>query len=247
MLSFPFAFRLAPTSRLLTMLLGVGTSLGLSALPAQAQISQAVVQEIIDGNQVYIQEILAKVDDKADFGQVVLTKESRASLAFNNGAAGRLGSNASLTVGQCVEVQRGELLVSGPINGCMAGITVAVKGTVYVLQKQEGQSGTVKVVEGTVKVTTADKPDEAVEVRAGEQVSILQGILGSVIPMTPEEIVTLLSGQLFSGFQIPVTPDGLLQSACSRLLPGLSCSTRGIPSYPIPSLPLPITIPGFPF
>ncbi|WP_353674226.1 hypothetical protein [Synechocystis sp. LKSZ1] len=238
---------MAPTSRLLAIFLGVSASVSLFALPGQAQISQAVVQEIIDGNQVYIQEIPAKVDDKADFGQVVLTKESRASLAFNNGAAGRLGHNASVTVGQCVEVQQGELLISGPVNGCVAGITVAVKGTVYVLQKQDDKSGTVKVVEGTVQVTTADKPGETVEVKAGEQISILRGILGSVIPMTPEEIVALLSGQLFSGFQIPVTPDGLLQSACSRLLPGLSCSTTGLPSYPVPSLPVPISIPGLPF
>ncbi|BFM39196.1 unknown protein [Synechocystis sp. LKSZ1] len=247
MLSLSFSSPLAPTSRLLAIFLGVSASVSLFALPGQAQISQAVVQEIIDGNQVYIQEIPAKVDDKADFGQVVLTKESRASLAFNNGAAGRLGHNASVTVGQCVEVQQGELLISGPVNGCVAGITVAVKGTVYVLQKQDDKSGTVKVVEGTVQVTTADKPGETVEVKAGEQISILRGILGSVIPMTPEEIVALLSGQLFSGFQIPVTPDGLLQSACSRLLPGLSCSTTGLPSYPVPSLPVPISIPGLPF
>jgi hypothetical protein len=146
-----------------------------------------------------------------------------------------------------VEVQQGELLVSGPVNGCVAGITVAVKGTVYVLQKQDDNSGTVKVVEGAVQVTTADKPGETVEVKAGEQISILRGILGAVIPMTPEEIVALLSGQLFSGFQIPVTPEGLLQSACSRLLPGLSCSTTGLPSYPVPSLPIPVNIPRFPF
>ena len=75
--------------------------------PSQAQISQAVVQEIIDGPQVYIEEIQAKVDDQAEFGQVIVTKKARAGILFNNGASGRLSENASVIVGQCVELERG--------------------------------------------------------------------------------------------------------------------------------------------
>ncbi len=230
----------------LASLLGT-MGLTLWASPSQAQISQAIIQEIIDGDQVFIQENPAKVEDKADFGQIVLTKDSRAGIAFNNGASGRLGRDASVTVGQCVEVERGELLISGPVNGCVAGITVAVKGTLYVLQKNNDNSGSIKVIEGSVNISSEDKPGEIVEVKAGEEIAIIEGILGRVIPMTPESLVSLLNGQLFSGFSIPITPDGALQSICSRLLPGLSCSTTGLPSYPLPQLPIPISIPGFPF
>jgi hypothetical protein len=223
------------------------TLVGSGILPAQAQITQAIVQEIIDGDQVYIQETPAKIDDKADFGQAITTQESRTSLLFNNGAAGRLGRDSSVLVGQCVEVDKGELLISGPVNGCVAGLSVAVKGTLYVLQKDEEQNGTVKVIEGTVLVTSPDKPEEPVAVNAGEKISIIQGILSGIIPMSQDEIMSLLQGQLFSGFQIPITPEGALQAVCSRILPGLSCSTTGVPSYPIPNLPVSVPFPGFPF
>ena len=137
--------------------------------------------------------------------------------------------------------------MSGPINGCMAGITVAVQGTVYVLETTDGKSGNVKVVEGSVKVSPTDGSGETVTLREGEKIDVLEGILGQIIPMTPEEIVSLLNGQLFSGFQIPITAEGALQSACSRLLPGLSCSTTGLPSYPLPIPSIPFSIPGLPF
>lgn len=236
-----------PYSLLLLMGMLLAGIWGLLPMPGVSQISQAVIQEIIDGNQVFIQEKQAKVDDKADFGQIVLTKEARTSLLFNNGAAGRLGNHASVTVGQCVEVEQGELLISGPVNGCMAGLTVAVKGTLYVLKKQEDNSGTVQVLEGTVEISNQNQPGETVEVKAGEQLAIVQGLLGQVIPMSPEEITALLNGKLFTGFQIPITPEGALQQVCSRLLPGLSCSSTGLPSYPIPTSPLPIPFPGLPF
>ncbi|MEB3191386.1 MAG: hypothetical protein VKL42_13675 [Snowella sp.] len=220
---------------------------GIFPLPSHSQISQAIVQEIIDSDQVFIQEKPAKVDDKANFGDVVLTQQARASLLFNNGAAGRLGNNAKVTVGQCVEVERGELLISGPVNGCMGGLSVAVKGTLYILKKTDQGSGSVQVLEGTVQVSNKNQPAEKIEVSAGEKIELLQGVLGSVIPMTSEEIRALLSGKLFSDFHIPITPDSALQQVCSRLLPGLSCSSTGLPSYPIPTPSLPISVPGLPF
>lgn len=223
-------------------------ALGWAVAPSQAQISQAVVQEIIDGPQVYIEEIQAKVDDQAEFGQEIVTKKARAGILFNNGAAGRLSENASVIVGQCVELERGQLLASGPVNGCMAGVSVAVTGTVYVMERNEGQSGEIKVLEGAVLVSDSENPGQTTRVKAGEKVSVLEGILSSVIPMTPEELVSLLSGSLFNGFSIPITPDGALQSMCSNLLPGLSCSTGGVSySPPIPSLPVPIPFPSFGF
>ena len=233
----------------LGLLAGLGWGIYSMAFPAiaQGQISQATVKEILDGNEVFVQEKIASVDDTANFGEVILTKQSRAGLIFNNGAKGRLGEQAKVTVGQCVEVQQGEILVSGPVNGCMAGLTVSVKGTLYVLRKKEKDSGVVEVLEGTVQVQNNQQPGDTIEVNAGEKVELLQGILGQVIPMSPEEIVAILNGQLFTGFTIPVTPDGALQAICSRLLPGLSCSTTGLPSYPLTTPPIPLPLPSLPF
>ena len=110
-----------------------------------------------------------------------------------------------------------------------------------------GNTGNIKVLEGTVQVSSNTGTGEPVEVNEGEKVSVLQGILSDVIPMTPEEIVSILSGRLFSGFTIPITPEGALYSVCSRLLPGFSCSTSGIPTPSIPTPPIPVPIPRFPF
>lgn len=234
------------TVTLLTGLVWSGSNFTMPQI-AKSQITQATLKEILDGNEVFIQEKIANVEDAANFGEVVLTKQSRAGLIFNNGAKGRLGEQAKVTVGQCVEVKQGEILISGPVNGCMAGLTVSVKGTLYVLKKTEQDSGTVEVLEGTVQVQNNQQPGETIEIKAGEKIELLQGILGQVIPLSSEEIVAILNGQLFTGFTIPVTPEGALQQICSRLLPGLSCSTTGLPSYPIPTPPIPIPLPSLPF
>ncbi|VXD18972.1 conserved exported hypothetical protein [Planktothrix serta PCC 8927] len=222
-------------------------STGLFQQSTVAQINLAIIQEILDGDQVFIQDNQAKVEDQAEFGQIVLTKKSRAGVIFNNGAAGRMDANSVVTVGQCVEIKQGQILVSGPINGCIAGFTVGVQGTIYILETTDNNTGNVKVLEGTVQVSSSDGTGEPVEVKEGEKVSVLQGILSQVIPMTPEEIVSILSGRLFSGFTIPVTPEGALYSLCSRLLPGFSCSTSGIPTPSIPTPPVPVPIPRLPF
>lgn len=222
-------------------------SLGLFQQSTVAQVNLAIIQEILDGDQVFIQDHQAKVEDQAEFGQIVLTKASRAGVLFNNGAAGRMDSNSVVTVGQCVEIKQGMILVSGPVNGCIAGFTVGVEGTIYILETTDGNTGNIKVLEGTVQVSSNTGTGEPVEVNEGEKVSVLQGILSDVIPMTPEEIVSILSGRLFSEFTIPITPEGALYSVCSRLLPGFSCSTSGIPTPSIPTPPIPVPIPRFPF
>jgi hypothetical protein len=214
-------------------------SLGLFQLPTVAQIDLAIIQEIIDGDQVFIQDNLAKVEDKAEFGQVVVTKDSRAGVIFNNGASGRMDTNSKITVGQCVEIQQGQILVSGSINGCIAGFTVGVQGTIYILETTDGKTGDIKVLEGTVEVTSADETGEPIKITEGQKLPISKGILSQVISMTSEEIVSILLGKLFTGFNIPVTPEGALSSVCSRLLPGFTCSPNGIPTPAIPTPPIP--------
>ena len=211
-----------------------------------AQINQATVTEIIDGEDVYIEQEPAKVEDTANLGQYVETKQSRAGLEFNNGAAGRIDSNSQVIVGQCVEVQQGQILVSGPANGCIAGFSVGVQGTLYILETNADGTGNIKVLEGAVEITSEDETAEPVILIEGQKIAILPGILGEIEEITAEEFATIIAGRLFSGFNIPITPAGLLQSTCSRLFPvGFTCSSRGIPTpvIPTPSVPRP-PIPG---
>lgn len=221
--------------------------LGLFPTPGKAQINLAIVQEIIDGPEVFIEEDQAEVEDEANFGQVVHTAKSRAGLMFNNGAAGRIGTNARVTVGQCVEVKQGQVLVSGPVDGCIAGFSVGVQGTLYIMETEDGEMGDIKVLEGTVEVESDDGTTEPVELTEGEKVSVLGELLGPIEEITAEEFVAIVRGELFSGFQVPVTPEGAIFAICSRLFPGFNCSAS-LPTPPIPTPPIPgPSIPGSPF
>ncbi len=233
-------------------LLAIGTMLGvisLPTLPSFAQINQAAVKEILDGEAVFIEQNPAKVEDKAEFGQVVNTQESRAGLEFNNGAMGRLGPNSAVTVGQCVEVKNGLLLVSGPVDGCIAGFLVNVQGTLYVLEVNAENTGSVKVLEGTVSVTPQGEggSGEPIILTAGKQLPIVGNILGQVTDITPEEFAQLVAGKLFQGFTIPVTAEGALQTVCYQLFGklGFTCTANGVPVPPLPTPPVPV--PRFPF
>ncbi|NJK37096.1 MAG: FecR domain-containing protein [Oscillatoriales cyanobacterium RM2_1_1] len=240
-----------PRSFIMMGLSGLLSPLWIAGIPsfAVAQVNQAIVQEVLDGDQLYIEQNKAKVDDQANFGQVVSTEKARAGLLFNNGAAGRMSANSKVTVGQCVEVEQGQIVVSGPVNGCIAGFSVGVQGTVYILETTQDGSSNIKVLEGSVEVTSEESGVEPVTIQEGEKVSVLPGRLGEIIKITPEELAAILAGPLFSGFSIPITPQGLLQSACNRIVPpGFVCGSDGVPKPVIPSVPIPgPRIPGLPF
>lgn len=242
-------FCVNPTIRVLSHLSAIIT-LGLLPQSTLAQINQATVIEIIDGEEVYIEQEPAQVEDQANLGQFVATKESRAGLEFNNGAAGRIGINSQVIVGQCVEVEQGQILVSGPANGCIAGFSVGVQGTLYILETNADGTGNVKVLEGAVQITPEEEGAEPVILIEGQKIAILPGILGEIEQITSEEFAAIVAGPLFSGFNIPITPAGLLQSTCSRLFPvGFSCSSNGVPTpvVPTPGVPRPPVPGGLPF
>lgn len=219
--------------------------IGVWQAPSLALISEATITEIVDGDQVFIEAIPAKVADVALLQQEVRTEESRVSLLFDNGAGGRLGQNSSVVVGQCVEVQEGYLLVSGPADGCLSGFSIGVQGTIYVLGKDNTnpeENGNIKVLEGTLFVKK-NETDEPVEVTEGKKVSILaNNTLGEVLNISAEEFRDILLGELFDGFQIPVTPEGALRSVCLRLFGRVfNCTSSGVPVPRVstPSIPRP--------
>ncbi len=124
-----------------------------SPLAAQTAISRGTISEILDGNQVYIQNNTARVNDVANRGQQVRTGSARTQLTFNTGAIARLSSNSVLTIGQCAQLQRGVLLVNGAVNGCTSSVTAGVRGTTYLMEVDEAGQEQIKVLEGEVVVT----------------------------------------------------------------------------------------------
>ncbi len=121
-------------------------------MPVSAQSTQATVQEILDGNQVFIQNQQASVNDVAREQQQVRTGNSRTALLFDTGAVARLSANSVLRIGQCAQLRSGTILVNGAINTCSSGITTGVRGTTYLLEVDELGNQKVKVLEGEVIV-----------------------------------------------------------------------------------------------
>ncbi len=120
--------------------------------PASAQSTQATVQEILDGNQVFIQNQRASLNAVAKQEQQVRTGNSRTALLFNTGAVARLSANSVLKIGQCARLKRGTILINGAVNACSSGITTGVRGTTYLLEVDELGNQQVKVLEGEVIV-----------------------------------------------------------------------------------------------
>lgn len=120
--------------------------------PASAQSTQATVQEILDGNQVFIQNQRASVNDVARQQQQVRTGNSRTALLFNTGAVARLSANSVLNIGQCARLKQGTILINGAVNACSSSITTGVRGTTYLLEIDESGNQQVKVLEGEVVV-----------------------------------------------------------------------------------------------
>ena len=132
----------------------------LSISPASAQVTQAKVQEILDGNQVFIQNKRAALNDVARQRQQVRTGNSRASLVFNTGAVARLSANSVLQIGQCAQLRRGTILINGAVNACSSSITAGVRGTTYLLEVDESGNQQITVLEGEVSVKRNSQPLE---------------------------------------------------------------------------------------
>ena len=120
--------------------------------PVSAQSTQATVQEILDGNQVFIQNKRASINDVARQKQQVRTGNSRTALLFNTGAVARLSANSVLNIGQCARLKKGTILINGAVNACSASITTGVRGTTYLLAVDESGNQQVTVLEGEVVV-----------------------------------------------------------------------------------------------
>lgn len=206
--------------------------------PAVAQISQATVVEILDGNQVFIQNQPAQVNAVASLGQTVSTRRSRANLVFNNNAGVRLGQNSALTVGsRCVQLRSGRTVVSGA-QGCVGSVTAVTRGTIYLMELDEMGRAQIKVLEGEVEVSERfnNLDSEIVQLSQGQKVDISpEGILGTIAQLSEDEIQEIVSGVLFRGFNTELPGINKLKDVLNNQFPKIELPDvlqRGIPSVP---------------
>ncbi len=200
--------------------------LGMGLSPAQAQINQATVTEVLDGNQVFIQGRQARINSTAGAGQQVSTGSSRAGLRFNNGAAGRLRSNTSLVIGQCIQVQQGGIVASGPTNACIGSIRVATRGTTFLTELGTDDIYAMKVLEGSVglaPIENTSSPVPEISVRQGQKVSITKdGRIGNPEPITAVEAQEIVNGDYFTGFTQPLPGTSNLLRSLQEQYPNIS-------------------------
>lgn len=132
----------------------VGSTAVLSSRPAIAA-DQATIVEILDGNQVFINNRQVPVNSRANRDQIVRTGLSRTELRFSDQAIGRLGQQSVVKIGsRCFQISRGQILISGPQDGCTKSARLSVRGTNYVVEVGEDGAAKISVLEGQVAVTT---------------------------------------------------------------------------------------------
>jgi hypothetical protein len=217
------------------------------ALPAPAA-ETATVQEILDGNELFINQKQARVKARASAPELVSTRNSRGQLAFGSGAAGRLNRFSLLKLGSsCFLLEKGQILVSGPQNGCTRSARLSVRGTNYLIAAQDDGSSELTVLEGSVEVETLKNGEPSGEpvttVEAGNTLRISPlGVIVSLLQLSAGDYASILSGPLFSGFEAQLPGFGALESYLRSHLPDVP-----LPSLPgVPSMPLSPVLPGVP-
>lgn len=241
---------MAPSSRFFVFLaLGLASPwsvLAATAAPSAAPTS-ATVQQILDGNELYIDARQAVVKQRAAAPQDVSTGRSRGQLAFATGAVGRLNQNSQLRLGDsCFLLSKGQILVSGAQSGCTRSSRLSVRGTNYLLEVRDNQEAELSVLEGSVEVEPLQdgEPTGAAPTRveAGQTLRLSpEGVILTLLQLSSGDYTAILNGPLFEGFSIPLPAMGALDRYIRSNLPGVV-----IPSMPgLPAIPSAPSVPGF--
>lgn len=208
----------------------------LPPLPARSA-ERAVIQEILDGDQLFVDGRKARVNQQATAPDDVSTKASRGALAFRAGAVGRINRFSRMRLGQsCFLLESGQVLVSGKAAGCTRSARLSVRGTNYLLEVDEQGESQLSVLEGTVEVEplkdgipTGSSPTT---VQAGQKLRLsAQGVILAVLSLSSGDYDAILRGPLFDGFRLPLPNYGSLESYLRRYQPSVSLPVN-LPSAP---------------
>jgi len=202
------------TSRCLSLLAAAALGLYAGSAPAQqpakptSKPGSATVQQILDGKQLYINGKQAVVKQEAQVPEAIKTLQSRGQLSFSSGAVGRINRFSSMKLGSsCFLLEQGQILVSGPQNGCTRSSRLSVRGTNYVLEVDGAGRSQVSVLEGVVELQALRNgvPIATVVptlVRAGEQLMLNpEGLRVALSTLKRSDYEALLRGPLFRGYQ----------------------------------------------
>lgn len=187
----------------------------------------AVVQEILDGPELFIERRQAHVQERAITPELVRTQKSRGQLGFAGGAAGRLNRFTQLRLGStCFLLSSGQILVSGPQNGCTRSSRLSTRGTNYLITLLDGGEQEVAVLEGSVELQPlADGrplPGAPLLVAGGNHVRLSsQRALLFQRPLTADDYAAILRGPLFQGFTAPLPGMAALEAFVQRRFPGV--------------------------
>ena len=202
-----------------------GAPPGVAAPPGPA----ATVQEILDGNQVYIEQRQARVRDGARVPDRLRTGNSRAQLGFLAGGTARINRFSQLKLGtSCFFLTKGQVLVSGPQNGCTRSSRLSVRGTNYVINLSETGAAELSVLEGKVLVEALSQgvlPAQArpTAVFGGNRVNLAaDGSVSDRRRLSAAEVAAILNGPLFQGFLSPLSAQQALQNFLQRAYPSLN-------------------------
>jgi hypothetical protein len=192
-----------------------------------ARPAAAVVREILDGPELYIQQRLAHVDEPAFVPERVHTRKSRGQLEFAGGAAGRLNRFSELRLGStCFLLGSGEILVSGPQNACTSSSRLSTRGTNYVFTLLESGEAEVSVLEGSLELQRLDagRPtrEPPIPVAGGNRVRLSsEGRFLAQRALTAADYAAILRGPLFQGFTQPLPGQSALEAFLQQRFPGV--------------------------
>ena len=214
-------------------------SAGGTASGSSAQGPAATVQDILDGNQLYIEQRQAKVRDGAKVPDRLRTGNSRAQLGFLAGGTARINRFSQLKLGtSCFFLTKGQVLVSGPQNGCTRSSRMSVRGTNYLISVSPSGQAELTVLEGQVMVEAPN--GEALPAAArptavfgGHRVSLgRNGAVSDRHRLSEAEVAAILAGPLFQGFLTPLSHQLALQTFLQRAYPNLSFPTTSAVADP---------------
>ncbi len=215
-----------------------------SVAAQQSPGQSAVVRQILDGKELYIDQQQARVKQKAQAPQLVSTGSSRGQLSFESGAVGRLNRQSQLRLGSsCFVLDRGQLLVSGKQGGCTRSARLSVRGTNYVLEVNAAGDTDIAVLEGEVEVQPSREGEPLADqapttLQAGQRLRLSpEGVVLTLLALSSGDYTAILTGPLFQGFNLPLPAQAALDSYLRS----------NLPAVPIPSLPVGPSLRGFGF
>jgi hypothetical protein len=211
----------------------------------------AVVQEILDGKELFIDQHQAKVQHKARAPQQLTTRNSRGQILFNGGAVGRLNKFSHLRLGSsCFLVDKGQVLISGNQNGCTRTARLSVRGTNYLIEVNEAGESDISVLEGRVEVERLEDGQQGASapsiLEAGQRLRLSpRGVVLALLKLEAGDYERLLNGPLFQGYRLPIPGAGSLEAHLKSRFPGLNLPLPiGGSVLPLPQPP-PRPVPPF--